>query len=87
MTLTRPCSNIQGQLVIGQTCFVRSITIEESLLCPNFTLGTGMYNRVVAWAQYYKNNILTQKPTAETVDNFCLFLRNLTNLSGNLKKL
>ncbi len=32
---------IHGQLLIGQTCFVRSIANEDSLLCPTFTLPAG----------------------------------------------
>jgi hypothetical protein len=32
---------IHGQLLIGQTCFVRNIVNEDSLLTPTFTLPAG----------------------------------------------
>ncbi len=37
---------IHGQLLIGQTCFVRNIVNEDSLLSPTFTLPAGTVSEI-----------------------------------------
>ena len=32
---------VQGRLLIGQTCFLHSVAMEDAIICPYFTIPAG----------------------------------------------